>query len=96
MNYFKENINYFLNFYTFSQIFLVANHFVYREYKVVANFIREELLKYIFSKNKYLLGFMTKFFFIISFKFVQVFRSIIDITKLLGLNLIKIFIFLKG
>lgn len=96
MNYFKEKIDYFLNFYSFSQIFLMTNSFLYRGYKVVANFVRNELLRYAFFENKYLFGFVIKLFFILSFKFVKILRLIVDVIKFFGLNLIKIFILLKS
>ena len=96
MNYFKEKIDYFLNFYSFSEIFLITNSFLYRGYKVVANFVRNELLRYTFFENRYLFGFVIKLFFILSFKFVKILRLIVNVIKFFGLNLIKMFVLLKS
>lgn len=92
MRFFKKYLSYFLNFYSNKEILLIANYYVYRDYKKVANFIKLAFINKFLKKKKYISGYFMFFMFNLTFILANNLRIFIGIFKYLGINILK-FIF---
>ena len=83
LNYFKDNIDYFLNSFSVSEIFLITNRFYYRNLPSVSKFVTDKFFKYTLQKKGNFIFFILKFLFTLSFVYTKIISYLISGSKII-------------
>jgi glycosyltransferase involved in cell wall biosynthesis len=83
LNYFKDNIDYFLNSFSESKILLIVNRFYYRNLPSVSKFVTVKFFKYILQKKGNFIFFIIKFLFTLSFVYTKIISHLISGCKII-------------
>jgi glycosyltransferase involved in cell wall biosynthesis len=94
-NYFKNNIDYFLNFYPISKIFFLVIYFQYRNLQNVVKFIVHKIYKNYLSNQGYYYFYTVKFVINTLLKLISLNRYLVKYSRNLILKIFSNFLKMK-